>query len=69
MSTYLRRHWPLAVAAWSDLDAYHARPNENPIQPPWKRTNSSRTVQLVSNQLVIADALETPFQVGGCRTR
>ncbi|WP_128145408.1 hypothetical protein [Nocardia africana] len=53
------------MAAWSDLDAYHARPNENPIQPPWKRTNSSRTVQLVSNQLVIADALETPFQVGG----
>ncbi len=59
------RHWPLAVAAWSDLDVYHARADENPIRPPWKSTNSSRTVQLVSNQLVIADALETPFQVGG----
>jgi hypothetical protein len=65
VSTYIRRHWPLAVAGWRDLDTYHSRPDENPIRPPWKRTNSSRTVQLISNQLVIANALETPFQVGG----
>lgn len=65
MSTYQRRHWPLAIASWGDCDGYHDRPDENPILPPWKRTNSNRDVRLLNNQLAIASALDTPFQVGG----
>lgn len=65
MSWLLRRHWPLAWAEWRDLDAAHARPNENPVQRPWQRVNSGRTVWLESNVLKIQDYLETPFEMGG----
>lgn len=65
MSFLLRRHWPLARAGWRDLDAEHARPDENPIKPPWKRTNMARSVWLQGNELRIADYSETVFQVGG----
>ena len=65
MSWLLRRHWPLAWAGWRDLDAEHARPDENPIQKPWRRTNSNRTVWLENNILKIADAFETIMQLGG----
>lgn len=65
MSFLIRRNLPWAWAGYRDLDALHSRPDQNPVQAPWKSVNSSRLVQLVSNQLVIADALSTPFQVGG----
>ncbi|MEU1526342.1 hypothetical protein ABZ413_29515 [Nocardia rhamnosiphila] len=65
MSWLMRRHWPLAWAGWRDLDAEHARPNENPIQRPWARTNSNRAVWLENNVLKIADGFSTPLQVGG----
>ncbi|MFE7798992.1 hypothetical protein [Nocardia sp. NPDC057440] len=65
MSWLLRRHWPLAWAGWRDLDGAHSRPNENPIQRPWKRVNSGRTVWLDSNVLKIQDYSETPFELGG----
>lgn len=65
MSFLLRRHLPWAWAGWRDLDAAHARANENPIQPPWRRTNNSRTVWLESNVLKIQDYSETPMALGG----
>ncbi|QIS16509.1 hypothetical protein [Nocardia arthritidis] len=65
MSFLIRRNPAWAWAGWRDLDPQHARPDENPIQKPWKKTNFNRTVQLIDNQVVIADAFETPFQVGG----
>ncbi|AHH22117.1 hypothetical protein NONO_c73610 [Nocardia nova SH22a] len=65
MSTYLRRHWPLAKASWRDLDANHARPDEDPIRPPWRKTNMNRHVWLQSNMLCIADYSDTVFQLGG----
>lgn len=65
MSFLIRRNLPWAWAGYRDLDALHARPDENPIRPPWKVVNSDRPVQLLNNQLVIADALATPFKVGG----
>ncbi|MBF6363225.1 hypothetical protein IU447_24215 [Nocardia farcinica] len=65
MSFLLRRNLPWAWAGWRDLDAEHARPDENPIKPPWKRTNMARSVWLQGNELRIADYSETVFQVGG----
>lgn len=65
MTWLMRRHWPLAWAGWRDLDAAHARPDENPIQRPWQRVNSGRTVWLESNVLKIQDYSETPFEMGG----
>lgn len=61
----MRRHWPLAWAGWRDLDAEHSRPNENPIQRPWQRVNSGRTVWLENNVLKIMDYSETVFEMGG----
>lgn len=65
MSWLLRRHMPLARAGWRDIDTNHARPNEDPIQKPWRRTNSNRRVWLEGNVLKIADYSDTVFQVGG----
>lgn len=65
MSWLLRRHLPLAWAGWRDLDAQHARADENPIQKPWRRTNSGRPVWLEDNVLKIADYSATVFEVGG----
>ena len=66
MSTFQQgRRWPLAKASWSDLDTNHARPNEDPIRPPWRRTNTARHVWLESNMLCIADYLNTPMALGG----
>ncbi|WP_406234901.1 hypothetical protein [Nocardia sp. NBC_01009] len=65
MSFLLRRNLPWAWAGWRDLDAAHARPDEPAILPPWRRTNSNRTVWLENNILKIADYSETLFQVGG----
>jgi hypothetical protein len=47
------------------LDAAHSRPDENPIQKPWRRTNSNRSVWLQGNELRIADYSETILQLGG----
>ncbi|MFE2994289.1 hypothetical protein ACFXG4_05065 [Nocardia sp. NPDC059246] len=63
--SFLLRRTNRAWAGWRDLDALHSRPNENPIQPPWKRTNTGRTVWLEGNVLKIQDAFETIMQLGG----
>lgn len=65
MSFLLRRNRPWSQADWRDLDALHARADENPIKQPWGRYNSSRTTKLVSNELFIADYSETTFSTGG----
>ncbi|MEU1432116.1 hypothetical protein ABZ412_34120 [Nocardia sp. NPDC005746] len=63
--SFLVRRTGRAWAGWRDLDAVHARPDENPIQPPWRRTNTGRNVWLENNILSIADGLSTPMQLGG----
>src|SRR5690606_28634675 len=56
-----------AFSFWRDLDAEHLRPDEIPVQPPWRRTNLIRTADLVAavgvNELRIADYFETVFQL------
>jgi len=67
--SFLIKRGGRAFSGWRDLDAEHLRPDEIPVQPPWRRTNLSRTVGLVAaggvNELRIADYSETVFQVGG----
>ncbi|MGW3545908.1 hypothetical protein ACWDNI_35950 [Nocardia niigatensis] len=63
--SFLLRRTGRAWAGWRDLDTLHSRPDENPIQPPWRSTNSNRAVWLEGNVLKIADGLSTPMQLGG----
>lgn len=63
--SFLLRRTGRAWAGWRDLDTLHSRPDENPVQPPWKATNSSRSVWLENNVLKINDGLSTPMQLGG----
>ncbi|MET8430176.1 hypothetical protein [Nocardia sp. NPDC004860] len=63
--SFLLRRTARAWAGWRDLDALHSRPDENPVQPPWRQTNNSRTVWLENNVLKINDGLSTPMQLGG----